>query len=92
MGGKEQNRRCPHCGAVLRPFQPHDEGGWGDAPHLSCFNDECSYYRDGWEWMREHYRVRASYRYRITDPETGHASPLAVWSETAYLDRIIGDG
>lgn len=56
--------------------------------HLVCFNNECSYYREGWEWMREKYRVNVSYRFRV-DPATGTASPLAVWSEDALVDRIV---
>ena len=40
--------------------------------------------------MMEKYEAKASYRYRL-DPKTGAASPLAVWSETAMLDRIIKD-
>jgi hypothetical protein len=39
--------------------------------------------------MWEHYHVRASYRYRVVDPESGWSSPLGVWSETALRDRII---
>jgi hypothetical protein len=39
--------------------------------------------------MWEQYQVKASYRYRVTEPETGSTSPLAVWSETALIDRII---
>ena len=39
--------------------------------------------------MWEQYEVRASYRYRVTQGETRSASPLAVWSETALIDRII---
>jgi hypothetical protein len=39
--------------------------------------------------MWEKYKVKVSYRYRVIEPETGQTSPLAVWSETALLDRII---
>jgi len=38
--------------------------------------------------MEEHYAVKASYRYRV-DPESGHSSPLAVWSTDAIKDRIL---
>jgi hypothetical protein len=55
---------------------------------LACFNNDCSYYREGWAWMRENYSVNCSYRYRV-DPLTGQMSPLPVWSETALTDRII---
>jgi len=38
--------------------------------------------------MMEHYRVKASYRYRV-DPITEKDSPLPVWSPTALRDRIL---
>lgn len=41
--------------------------------------------------MRATYNVNTSYRYRV-DPLTGVASPLAVWSETALVDRIVDPG
>jgi hypothetical protein len=80
--------RCPHCDALLQPFKLPDEGGWDTDFHVACFNDECSYYIKGWQWMQERYGVKSSYRYRL-DPSTGHASPIAVWSPTALRDRII---
>ena len=86
-----ESGKCPHCGEALQPFTLPEEGGWNTAYHCACFNDQCSYYKDGWDWMWERYQVRASYRYRV-DPQTHNASPLAVWSETALRDRIISDG
>jgi hypothetical protein len=80
--------RCPHCNATLQPFTLPDAGGWDSDFHLACFNDECSYYRRGWEWMRERYGVSSSYRYRV-DPATGVASPIAVWSPDALKSRIV---
>jgi hypothetical protein len=93
----QQHPRCPHCGQTLRAFELPPNTGWQTEFQLACFNDECPYYANGWQWMMEHYRVRSSYRYRV-DPATGHASPLAVWSESALRDRILeaevatGDG
>jgi hypothetical protein len=79
---------CPHCGQPLAPFALPDEGGW-DAPfHVACFNDDCPYFRRGWEWMESRYGVKASYRYRV-DPTSGEASPLAVWSAAALRDRLL---
>jgi hypothetical protein len=82
---------CPHCGEALRPFEVPEQTNWGREVQWACFNDDCSYYKDGWDWMWEQYSVKASYRYRVTDPQTGKSSPLAVWSQTACLDRIIND-
>ena len=68
-----------------------DDVQWEEPHHLVCFNDECSYYREGWAWMEEKFGAKASYRYRIIDAERGTAKPLAAWSDEAHRDRIIGD-
>jgi hypothetical protein len=79
---------CPHCGEPLTPFTLPDAGGW-DAPfHMACFNDDCSYFRRGWEWMESRFGVKASYRYRL-DPASGRSSPLGVWSRAALRDRVL---
>ena len=90
MTAEKRALTCPHCDTRLRPFTMPAEGGWGEAIHYACFNNDCPYYTEGWAWMREQYEAKASYRYRI-DPETGVASPLAVWSETAIVNRIIDE-
>ncbi len=90
MVDERQSQRCPHCGKLLQSFVLPDNTGWEGPVHWVCFNDECGYFRRGWNWMEERYGVRASYRYRV-DPATGKDSPLAVWSRTALRDRILGD-
>jgi len=79
---------CPHCGAALQFFELPEAGGWDQRCHLACFNNDCPYYRRGWDWMMSQYKAKVSYRYRL-DPASGCASPIAVWSETALVDRII---
>jgi hypothetical protein len=92
MSPSDESHTCPHCGERLRPFELPDGTGWDSPYHLACFNDECSYYREGWDWMMEKYEVKASYRYRV-DPDSGKASPIPVWSADALRDRIIeGNG
>jgi hypothetical protein len=91
MPRAEEKARCPHCGEKLRAFELPDNTGWSQAHQWACFNDECPYFKDGWDWMWQHYEVRASYRYRIVNQESGLAQPLAVWSKTAIRDRIIDD-
>jgi len=90
MSKPSKSYECPHCGATLKPIELPDNTGWDGQYHYVCFNDECSYYKEGWDWMFERYEVKASYRYRI-DPDSGTASPIAVWSPTALLDRIAED-
>ena len=84
-----QNNTCPHCGDALSAFEMPDDLGWEHQVQHACFNDECPYFVKGWDWMWENYRTRASYRYRITDASSSHASPLPVWSKTALKDRIV---
>jgi len=79
---------CPHCDQELRAFELPEDFGWEGEFQLACFNNDCPYYKRGWEHMEENFAVRASYRYRV-DPATGAASPLAVWSPDALKDRII---
>lgn len=81
--------RCAHCGARLQAIRLPDGTGWEEGTQWVCFNDDCSYFREGWEWMWERYRAKTSYRYRVLNPSTGQASPLPVWSETALRDFII---
>ncbi len=94
MLATQENRTglsCPHCESTLLPFRLPEGGGWEDPHHWACFNDDCPYYRSGWDWMRERYEIGASYRYRVTDAATGHATPIAVWSPTALRDHIIDE-
>ncbi len=86
-----QTWRCPHCDEPLVAFALPENSGWEGPVHWACFNDDCGYYRRGWDWMFERFGVKASYRHRV-DPTTGKEFPLAVWSPTALRDRIVGDG
>ena len=79
---------CKHCGNPLSKFKPPIEMNWGDVIQYVCFNDDCSYYVKGWDWMLEKYNQKVSYRYRY-DPETGNACPLPVWNVDAFKDYII---
>ena len=83
--------RCPHCGERLLAMAMPDGVQWEESHHFVCFNDECAYYKEGWEWMDERFGATASYRYRIIDAEKKTAKPLGVWSASAHRDRIIGE-
>ena len=89
MAEGQEELRCPHCGTALRPFAVPPDAGFDSEEHLACFNDDCPYYVEGWDWMMQNYAAKASYRYRV-DPATGKASPIPVWSKEALFDRIIG--
>ena len=98
MPRDQDQATCPHCGALLSPFKiPQGSAaavsGWDEPVHWACFDDDCSYYREGWDWMWEQFEVKASYRYRIRslDRAGSKGKPLAVWSPTALRDLIIDE-
>lgn len=80
---------CPHCDARLLPWRSPDLTSWGGRILYVCFNDDCPYYIEGWDWMWQKYNVKASYRHRL-DPETGETGPLSVWSPDALKDQTEG--
>lgn len=79
---------CPHCNKRMERWRPPEEAKWTSDFNFVCFNDDCPYYVNGWEWMTKKYNVRASYRHRY-DPQSGKTGPLPVWSSTAHRDSII---
>ena len=81
---------CPHCGARLLRWRVPDGATWGEEFFLVCFNDECSYYRDGWAWMKQQFNQAASYRYAL-NPRTGAPLPIPVWSATATREMLMDD-
>jgi hypothetical protein len=91
MSEHRTDLHCPHCNQRLRAFKVPDASTYNQAIHWACFNDDCPYFRDGWQWMEEMYAAKASYRYRVTDAAGACSSPLAVWSMTAIRDLIVSD-
>jgi hypothetical protein len=87
MKNKEEVHKCPHCSGELLPWMPPAESSWGENLQFVCFNDECSYYVNGWDHMWKNFSVKSSYRHRY-NPENGESGPLPVWSENALKDRI----
>ncbi len=85
------NLTCPHCNSKLSPFEMPPEMAWEELIHYACFNNDCPYFKKGWHHMWEQYEMKSSYRYRVTNAETGASSPLMVWSEEAIINRIIPD-
>jgi hypothetical protein len=51
---------CPHCGHHLKKWLVPDGASWTEEYLFVCFNDDCSYYREGWEWMEQQYSQHAS--------------------------------
>jgi Ogr/Delta-like zinc finger len=80
--------KCPHCNQELKKWQCPPESSWGVEYLYVCFNDECTYFVNGWEWMKDKFNQRVSYRYRY-NPFTGQSGPLPVWSKDALKDYIV---
>ena len=82
--------QCPHCDQPMKRWRTPQFGTWSSEWLWVCFNDECSYFRDGWEHMAGQYNVCASFRHSL-DPGTGAKGPLPVWSPTAHLGNLLPD-
>jgi hypothetical protein len=83
-------RNCPHCETRLSKWRVPDEASWNDEFFFVCFNNDCSYYKDGWTWMEQQFKQKASYRYAV-NPNTGASSPLPVWSDSATREMIVDE-
>lgn len=83
-------RNCPHCETHLSKWRVPDEASWDDEFFFVCFNNDCSYYKDGWTWMEQQFKQKASYRYAV-NPTTGASSPLPVWSDSATREMIVDE-
>ena len=82
------NPKCPHCGEETRKWEVPEGGTW-DVPFLYvCFNDDCKYFIEGWDWMQMQYAQNSSYRYS-QNPRTGKSAPLPVWSSQALKNKIL---
>ena len=80
--------KCPYCGKKMSKWMPPPESDFPQEIHLVCFNDKCSYYVEGWDWMREQFNQNVSYRFKI-NPATGEKGPLPVWSSSALRSGIV---
>ena len=87
--------KCPYCGIPMKkwrtPQMPFAGGStWASEFLYVCFNDECSYFVNGWDWMWNNYHQHLSYRH-VLDPATGIPSPVAVPSYDSMKDMIIDE-
>jgi hypothetical protein len=86
----EASRTCAHCGARLKKWLVPDAATWIEEFLFVCFNDDCSYYQEGWAWMEQQFSQHASYRYMV-NPTTGVSSMIPVWSDSATREMIVED-
>ena len=81
---------CEYCGAAMKKWSVPPSSTWDVEFFWVCFNDECSYFVKGWEWMKKSREVNCSYRHSV-HPRTGIKSPLPVWSKDALKCDIISE-
>jgi hypothetical protein len=86
----DEPKTCPHCGGSLKKWLVPDEATWDDEFFLVCFNNDCPYYKRGWEWMKEQYNQQASYRYAL-NPNNGSSLMIPVWDAEATRQMIVDD-
>lgn len=79
---------CPHCQTRLSKWRVPDGTAWDEEFLFVCFNNECSYYQEGWKWMEEQFSQKVSYRYML-NPTTGASSQIPVWSDSATRELIV---
>jgi hypothetical protein len=84
---------CKHCGTKMNkwetPLTPMaGSTTWHTDFLYICFNDECTYFVKGFDWIWNNYHRTASYRYMV-DPGNGQASPIPVKSAQHLKDAII---
>jgi SAM-dependent methyltransferase len=84
---------CPHCGDKLQKWLVPDnpfECTWDNDFMYICFNDECSYYTRGWDFLR---REGNSGSYRLMyNPEKNTCNPIPVPTANALREGIMDGG
>ena len=84
----EDKTICPHCGEKMKKWETPNTSTWGGNILYVCFNDECGYYKRGWDWMYKTRMVKCSYRHYM-DPLNGACGPLPVNTPMAGRSAII---
>ncbi|MEW6267615.1 MAG: ogr/Delta-like zinc finger family protein [Thermodesulfobacteriota bacterium] len=84
----EDKTICPHCGQKMKKFKAPDSTTWGETCWYVCYNDDCGYYKRGWDHMWNTMKVKCSYRHRY-DPDTNSCGPMPVYSPTMGLECVV---
>lgn len=97
LGPQEMKRRvreslcCPYCDRrmekCLVPDSPFTE--WPSEFQYICFNDECEYFRRGWEHSKAQH-FPGSHRF-MYDPTLHSCFPIPVLNRQALRETIVED-
>jgi len=79
---------CPYCNQEMKKWKIPQTTTWNDTFFYVCFNDNCPYFMEGWDYMWETQKARASYRCRL-DSDSDKYAPLPVWSREALRNNIM---
>ncbi len=79
---------CKYCESEMKAtaFPPGHDLGFEYV--YICFNDECGYYKRGWDHMKENFKVNSSYRYMF-NPHNGSVGPIPVFSPYTFKPQIF---
>lgn len=94
MATKEKPK-CPHCGQemftwAVPPYHFADGLGWGTNFLYVCFNDECSFFLEGWERMMNFYGQKVSYRC-MCHPESMEMGAIPVYSKDGLKGGLFDE-
>jgi SAM-dependent methyltransferase len=84
-----RSRRCPYCDRPLArwrvPQTPFTQ--WSSTHQFVCFNDDCSYYVQGWSTLAAQ-EVPGSYRF-MYDPDSGGCHSMPVLTPNSLRESIV---
>ncbi len=85
------SHKCPYCGQVMRKCSVQDSAlfsDWDSEYLYICFNNECPYFVEGWDYMFYQGNGITSYRFCF-DPANGAAYPIPAKTYNAMRESII---
>jgi len=84
------NRECPYCGRRMNKWMvPHNPfTDWTNEFMYVCFNDDCPYFRKGWDVMNLQGNLGFSYRL-MYHPEKDSFFPVPVPGFKALRESIV---
>ena len=89
----KETLKCPHCGERLKKWIVPDNPffqTWDNEYMYICFNDRCTYFVRGWDYMASEGNRGMSYRL-MYNPEKDRCMPIPVPSPRALRECIIED-